>query len=101
MGRGCPRMTDAERHAIYEHLLAASTQGRVPPAAMAEVTTTYKRDHQTIDRLWKRGQTSQLKGRGPAIVASRIRGGIQGAKKRERSEIEAAIRAVPHEARQA
>ncbi|OQR85151.1 hypothetical protein ACHHYP_12199 [Achlya hypogyna] len=60
----------------------------------------YLRDRRTINRRWLRGQTTRLGGGGPAIVASRIRGNSSRKKTRTSDEIEAAIRAVPHDDRQ-
>ena len=73
-GGARPRMTNDERHAIYEALLAASVGGRVPASATAAAMLKYQRDRRTINRLWQRGQTTRLGGAGPAIVSSKVRG---------------------------
>ncbi|KAH9107657.1 hypothetical protein AeMF1_017043 [Aphanomyces euteiches] len=92
-----PNLRDSERRAIFERLLETSTNGVLRIGSIAELAPQYKRDRDTISRIWQRGMQSRQQGDGAADVAARIRGRKP---KRNRADIETAIRQVKHEQRQ-
>ncbi|KAH9147130.1 hypothetical protein AeRB84_005975, partial [Aphanomyces euteiches] len=95
-----PNLRDSERRAIFERLLETSTNGVLRICSIAELATQYKRDRDTISRIWQRGMQSRQQGDGAADVAARIRGNSGRKPKRNRADIETAIRQVKHEQRQ-
>ncbi|KAH9149974.1 hypothetical protein AeRB84_007104 [Aphanomyces euteiches] len=92
-----PNLRDSERRAIFERLLETSTNGVLRIGSIAELAPQYKRDRDTISRIWQRGMQSRQQGDGAADVAARIRGRKP---KRNRADIETAIRQVKYEQRQ-
>lgn len=89
-------LTNAERTAVLQELLARSTHGELQRGALSEVAVSFGVHTRTIARLWARAQASKQDGK-PMDVSTRKQN--SGRKKRNNSEAIERLRTSPHDQR--
>ncbi|OQR89047.1 hypothetical protein ACHHYP_06502 [Achlya hypogyna] len=99
-GRIHRNLTDLERCGVYQQLLDMTQGGTLPCTAFRDVSRQFNCNPRTVKRIWIRGQESVAAGSLAAIVSSKIRANSGCKATRTPGDIETAIKAVPHDARQ-
>lgn len=66
-------LTDDERRAIYQHLLAKSVNCKLPRGSITNAANRWNKSRYTIHRIWKRGQESRNSSNSPGNVDSHIK----------------------------
>ncbi|ETV63729.1 hypothetical protein H257_19336, partial [Aphanomyces astaci] len=92
---GNKKLSDEQRHCIYETLLERSEGGDLPHGCITRTARLFNCSSQTISNVWARGRSSLREGSATAAVSAKYKGNTNRKVQHTDEEIESLIRAVP------